>query len=338
MKKIMKRVWTFALLVLLSCGAVVSAEEVKQKETIKISYLAPDQNDAQATIIKCVYAAIDDFNAANEDYEIEFTLYNANYDLQTQIVQAESVISNGCDVCFFFACDTDGARSIIQQLMDAGTIVVDMVGCDDYVDFVDCVFYANDEHAMADLLDEWIDKRYEETGEKLEACVMYGLMSQTPQLPRGDRRVEYAENNPDKAEILMTGTANWLTQEAMALTEDWLVAYPQMNTIFAANTDMAIGVAQALKASGVNLDEFILTTVDITETSLQMVENGEVDAVAGLDYNDEVNAMIELGVGLYLGEYTDNTYVMEKFWCIDKDNIEEYRDYSRAWNEKIAQY
>lgn len=333
MKKLVSLVMLLSIAV---CMVVTPA--LAEPETIQIAYCAPDQNDTQMIFNKCIAAYIDELNAASTDFQIEYSMYNANFDLQTQIVQIESLITKGVDVMFFFACDTEGARSAIQQAMDAGIIVIDAVGTLDYQGFVDCVFVGTGEEQFADMLDEWIQTNYDETGEVLKAGVIYGLLSQTPQLPRGDRRIEYAEAHPEQVEIVATGAGDWNTQTAMSLTEDWLIAHPEMNTIFCANTDMAIGVAQALKAGGVNLDEFILTTVDLTETALGLLEAGEVDVICGCDLYDQAVRMVDLALEIYNGEYTDDICYLERMWCITEDNVDEYREYSAGWNAEIANY
>lgn len=333
----MKKLVSFVVLLCIA-ACMVMAPAFAEPQTIRIAYCAPDQNDTQMIFNKCIAAYIDELNASNTDFQIEYSMYNANFDLQTQIVQIESLITKGVDVMFFFACDTEGARSAIQQAMDAGIIVIDAVGTLDYQGFVDCVFVGTGEEEYADMLDDWIQTNFDETGEVLKAGVIYGLLSQTPQLPRGDRRLEYAEAHPEQVEIVATGAGDWNTQTAMSLTEDWLIAHPEMNTIFCANTDMAIGVAQALKAGGVDLDAFTLTTVDLTETALGLLEAGEVDVICGCDLYDQAVRMVDLALELLNGEYTDDICYLERMWCITAENVDEYREYSEGWNAMIAEY
>lgn len=334
MKKLLTLIVALCLVLAMFAGSALAEE----KEVIKIAYCAPDQDDTQVIFNNCIAAYIDQLNAANADVQIEYTMFNSNRDLQTQITQVESLITNDYDVMLIFACDTEGARSIIKQAMEAGIVVIDAVGSLDYVGFVDCVFVGTGEQQYADLLDNWIQKNYDATGEMLKAGVIYGLLSQTPQLPRGDRRIDYAEAHPEQVEIVANGSGEWSTQIAMSLTEDWLIAHPEMNAIFCANTDMAIGVAQALKANGINLDDFLLTTVDLTETALGLLDAGEVDVICGCDLYDQAVREIDLALELLRGEYTEDICYLEHMWCVTEENVQEYREYSAAWNAMIEKY
>lgn len=335
MKKLLALIMIMALVFSTFASLAAFAEEDR---VIKIAYCAPDQDNTQAIYTKCINAYIDELNAQDNGFKIEFSMFNADRDLQKQIEQVESLIVNGCDVMIFFACDADGAVSIIKQARDAGIIVVDATGNTNYVGVADCVFVGTGEGQYADLLDEWIQKNFDATGEKLKAGVIYGLMSQTPQLPRGDRRIAYAEAHPEQVEVVASGTGEWLTATAMSLTEDWLVAHPDMNCIFAANTDMAQGVVQALKSSKVNLDKFVVTTVDLTNVALDMLDKGELDVITGCDLYDQAVSQVDLCLNLLSGKFTEDIYYLEKMWCISADNAAEYREYSAAWNEKIANY
>lgn len=331
----MRKIITMLLVVSMVLGLAVGVVAEGEKKIIKIAYCAPDQNDTQMVFNKCLEVAIDKYNAEHDDSEIQYTMLNAQFDLQTQISQVESCITNQVDVMFFFACDTEGARSIIQQAMDAGIIVIDAVGTLDYAGFVDCVFVGTGEKQFADLLDEWIQNNFDKTGVQLKAGVIYGLLTQTPQLPRGDRRIDYAKEHPEQVEILANNAGDWNTEKAMGITEDWLVAHPDMNAIFCANTDMAIGVGQALIAAGKNLDEFVLTTVDLTETALSLMDQGQVDVICGCDLYDQATRLLELALQELNGEYTEDICYLEKMWCITPENEQEYKDYSESWNALV---
>lgn len=53
-------------------------------------------------------------------------------------------------------------------------------------------------------------------------------------------------------ELLDVQAADWLASKAMTTTETWLSKYPDVDAIWCANDDMAIGTIQALKAKGLN--------------------------------------------------------------------------------------
>jgi len=69
-------------------------------------------------------------------------------------------------------------------------------------------------------------------------------------------------------------TANWLTSEALTLTETWLSVTPDVGGIWCANDNMATGALQALNNAGLLGDVFV-TGIDATDDMVAAVAAGE---------------------------------------------------------------
>ena len=72
-------------------GNPVIAEE---EPTIKIAYCVPNLDDTNAIVTKICQAYVDELNAQDLGYKVEYAMFNSNQNLETQTVQVESIITN----------------------------------------------------------------------------------------------------------------------------------------------------------------------------------------------------------------------------------------------------
>lgn len=75
--------------------------------------------------------------------------------------------------------------------------------------------------------------------------------------------------------VVASRPANWNTEEAYALTQEYLATYDDLQAIFAANDGMAFGVMQALEEAGM-LDDVIVLSVDAVPEARQAVIDGRL--------------------------------------------------------------
>lgn len=72
-------------------------------------------------------------------------------------------------------------------------------------------------------------------------------------------------------------TANWNTDEALALVETWLTQYPDVGGIWCANDNMATGALQALDAAGLK-GKVGVCGIDANTDIVEAIANGEATA------------------------------------------------------------
>lgn len=90
-----------------------------------------------------------------------------------------------------------------------------------------------------------------ETPNKGNVLALKGMLAVSSSIKRYEGFEEVMSENPD-VKLLDVQAADWLASKAMETTETWLAKYPDIDAIWCANDDMAIGVVQALKAKGLN--------------------------------------------------------------------------------------
>lgn len=138
------------------------------------------------------------------------------------------------------------------------------------------------------------------------------------------------EEYPD-IELLDTQVADWKTQIALNTTETWLSKYEDIDGIWCANDDMALGAIQALKAQQLN-GKVKVVGVDGVSEALNAIDAGDLVCTVANNGYLQGGYGIAYAYAAYRGEikptelpasqrlfYTEGTF-------IDKDNLAEYRD------------
>jgi len=71
-------------------------------------------------------------------------------------------------------------------------------------------------------------------------------------------------------------TANWSRDEAQDLMTNWISSGEEFDAVFGNNDEMAIGAIQAMKASGISMDDVVVGGVDATPDALVAKQAGEM--------------------------------------------------------------
>ena len=109
---------------------------------------------------------------------------------------------------------------------------------------------------------------------KGKICVLEGMLANTANADRMKGLKQALEEYPD-IEVLDDQAGDWATDKALSITENWLAKYGEdIDGIWCACDDMAVGVVQALKAKDLN-GKILTTGVDGTSAAIELVENGQ---------------------------------------------------------------
>ncbi len=109
---------------------------------------------------------------------------------------------------------------------------------------------------------------------KGKICVMEGMLANSANTFRMEGLKKALAEYPD-IEVLDDQAGDWATAKGLSITENWLAKFDQIDGIWCACDDMAVGVVQALKAKGLN-GKTLVTGVDGTSAAIEMVETGDL--------------------------------------------------------------
>ena len=123
--------------------------------------------------------------------------------------------------------------------------------------------------------------------------------------------------------IIDEQTANWSRDQARDLMTNWLSAGEPFDAVFANNDEMAIGAIQAMKASGVSMEEVSVTGVDATQDALVAMSGGDLDVTVFQDAAGQGSGSLNAALDLARGKKVDQK-VYIPFKLVIPSNIKDY--------------
>ena len=101
----------------------------------------------------------------------------------------------------------------------------------------------------------------------------------------------------DGIEIIVSQSANFDRGEALSVMEDILQANDEIDAVYAANDEMAMGALSAIESAG-RLDEIIIIGTDAIDPAMEAIREGRLNAtIAEPPFflgREAVNAAIKL--------------------------------------------
>lgn len=173
-------------------------------------------------------------------------------------------------------------------------------------------------------------KLFAAIGGKGNIIAIQGILDNVPAKQRYAGLQKALQENPG-VRMLDQQTANWNRNEAFKVTQTLLSKYAgQVNGVWAANDDMALGALQALKAAGLE-GKVPIVGIDAVPEALQDIQAGNVGyvATASSDAYWQGGAGLALGFeaatgGLKVGEERhDHRAFYAKATLVTKDNVEQ---------------
>ena len=107
----------------------------------------------------------------------------------------------------------------------------------------------------------------------------------------------------------------------MTVTQNWLVAYPDLKVILAANDDMGLGAVEAIEMAGLS-DQVKVFAIDGTEGGLQAVKDGRLGATVMQDTKGYAVEALNITSELLKGETAESMNIDSTL--ITADNVDEY--------------
>lgn len=119
-------------------------------------------------------------------------------------------------------------------------------------------------------------------------------------------------------------TANWSRDQAQDLMTNWLSSGEKFDAVFANNDEMAIGAIQAMKASGVSMEEIIVTGVDATQDALLAMAGGDLDVTVFQDAAGQGEGALQAALTLAQGGAVEQK-VYIPFQLVTPANLDDFK-------------
>jgi len=259
---------------------------------------------------------------------VDLQVEDATDDVAKQLDQINNFIASGVDAIIVNPVDTSATQAMTNAAESAGVPLV----------------YVNREPINVDSLPEnqaFVASNEIESGTlaAFEACKMlrsmgyaggaqgYLLMGMLSNQAAVQRTKDVDDvlgmDMCNFIEIIDRQTAEWSRDQAQDLMTNWLSSGEDFQVVFANNDEMAIGAIQALKASGIAMEDVVVVGVDATQDALVSMAAGDLDATVFQDAFGQGEGSVDAALALAAGEDVEQK-VYIPFQLVTPDNMAEF--------------
>lgn len=255
---------------------------------------------------------------------VEVQMEDAQGDIARQQSQIENFVASGVDGIIVMLVDADSGQAMSRIAEEAGVPLV----------FVN-MLPANMEQFPEK--QAWVGSNEEQAGElqatemcrlmggKGDAVILMGQLGTTGQRGRTAAVERVLQSDECKGiKVLDSQSATWMRTPALDLMTNWLTSGMQPAGVFSNNDEMALGAIQALKASGISMDDVIVGGVDGTQDALAAMEAGDLDVTVHQSAKGQGEGALDAVLKIARGE-TFEQRVTVPFELVTPDNLAKYK-------------
>lgn len=305
-KKLLAAVCTATMT--LSMATMANAEE-----TYKVAFLCKSMSDTFCLSVK------DEFEKAAAEYADLLTVdyFDSENSASTQNDQLETCTAAKYDAIVFQQVDAEAPVEFVKKALDEGIKVVVTTG---HVEDDGASWYVDaDPYQQGQVVAEYAAELGLLDG--VEVAILSGPIGNF----HSDNRVQAYKDTIEKAEgatLVATEVAEWAKDKAMTVAQNWLVAYPNLKVILAANDDMGLGAIEAIEMAG-KQDEIKVFAVDGTAAGLEAVEAGKLGGTVKQDEKGYAVEALNIVAALLKGEEAESLNIDSTL--VTADNVADFK-------------
>ena len=294
--------------------------------------------------------------AAN-DLGMELRVYNANDDSDKMIAQVRKAAQSGIDGIIFLAYQNTGDRilriaeknSVPAILINSQLPQADLLPRTKYEYWIGSVL-PDDEKAGSVLIQQLINEARQSGTERYNVLAIEGNPSDESSIARirGLRRFMKHLKEVDSFKIV---AGNWNQKKAQEIFLSFYQTQSDVNIVWCANDNMALGVTKAIKELGLE-EKIVVGGVDWDKAAQEAILNGRMDVSVGGHFMDGAWAAVLLydylnGIDFanerlqfespMVGITSANLEKFSPFLSLDKKSLN-FRLFSKTLNQQLKLY
>lgn len=222
---------------------------------------------------------------------------SADGDVATQLNQVLDLIEKKVDYIILGPLDTEASIPAIKKAHEAGIPVI-IIGNDidkEYWDYVAAIRVIDDRDLGRNAAEIMAEVLKDKDSKKI--FVVDGLAGQPAVTLRWEEMQPIFDENG--IEVVADEYADWDMVKAIAVTEDMITRFPDIDAIFSIDGSMTPGVVQVLEESG--MEDIPVVGLGGTATELELVKEGKVVGTAcqspGMNAEDAMDAIEAIEAG-----------------------------------------
>ena len=256
----MKKVLAIALTAMLAMALVPAA----LSEGIVIGALLSDTSNTFFVTMK------DAIDATAAELGAETIILDGANDAAKDVTNMEDLISAGVDVVLYNPVDSVAAAAVVEAAAAAG---IPVISIDRSVSGADVVSHiASDNVYGGRIATEYAIELIGGEGFIAEIQGQAGASAANERHQGFDEAVEANGN----VTVVSSQIGDWDTTKAMQIMENIITASPEVQAVFCANDNMAIGAVQACQQNG--RDDIVIVGFDCEAVALQAIAEGTMAA------------------------------------------------------------
>ncbi len=238
--------------------------------------------------------------AAATEAGVQLIVVDAGDDASKQVSDIEDLVSKNISVLIVNPVDSDTVSGVVQTAVNKG---VKVISADRVVNGVeiDCQI-ASDNVLGAELATQFI---VDQLGEGAKVAELQGTNGASAAIDRGKGFHNIAD---EKLEVVASQTANFDRTEGMNVMENMLQANGDIQGVFAANDEMALGAVKAI--AGAKKD-IVVVGFDATDDAIASIKAGEMDATIAQQPDLIGATAVDTALKLIAGETVDKSIPVE---------------------------
>ncbi len=264
---------------------------------------------------------------------------NANGDASTQVNQILDLITQGVDVLILNPINADGIVPVVERANEAGIPVITLdrgSSGGEVASFLETDNIAMGKEA-AQYIAEKLTERYGEA--KGNVVNLQGLRGTTAAEAREEGFTTEIANYPGIT-VVVNQAADFNQEKALNIMSNAIQANPQIDAVFGANDDNAMGAVKAIEQAGLSTnpdDENYIYVIGIdgTAQAIEAIRNGSLAATISQNPVTMAQEAVKIGYKIRNGE-TPEAHILWPHQLITGDNIDspEVQEYG-LWSEAV---
>lgn len=316
-----KRLLSFAVILCLA-GSLVSGCSNQGSTTTKTTdskkkVIGISVSGFSAPYFKALIAAA---KVEAEKQGVTLKIMDGEFDTQKQASQVESMITQKVDLIEIIPADSTAIIPTMKKVKDAGIplAIVNTQNDPSTNDLITTFVGASmeDEAIMAaDAIKKVLPK-----GGKV--IMIQGAAGSFPAIHRSSG-FETAIKDRTDIKIIAKQNAGWDRAKAMAIMEDYLTRYPQIDALYVQDDNMAIGAIQALKAAG-RLKDVPVISISGTIEGYEAIKSGELYSTVSQPPDWEGMMAVQAAVKILNGEKVED-WIKTPISQVTKENVSQFK-------------
>ncbi|NLA52828.1 MAG: D-ribose ABC transporter substrate-binding protein [Clostridiales bacterium] len=188
-------------------------------------------------------------------------------DSAKDVTNMENLIAAGVDIVLYNPVNSDAASAVVEMANAAG---IQIITIDRNVNGAEVISHIASDNVYGGRIAT--EKLIELMGGEGVIAEIQGMAGASAANDRHQGFQEALEAAGDKIKLADSQIGDWDTTKALGIMENFLTAHPEIQTVFCANDNMAIGAVQACQQN--NRKDIFIIGFDAEQVALDAIKEG----------------------------------------------------------------